>query len=88
MKLAITLGAMIVAVSCVFGRGESGLFIDARARRRAFTGEFMAVVLEDPKKPGESAKADPHAPVCAMATLYTQKDLPGGNQRMNARTLR
>lgn len=58
------------------------MFAEARARRLAFRDEHMAVILAKPKPPATDAKSDPHAPVYAMAALYTEKDLTGGNQRM------
>ncbi len=54
----------------------------ARSQRRAFTDAYMEVILTDKKLPKKKDEIDAHAPVYAMAALYTKKDLAGGNKRI------
>lgn len=72
--VAVLCGGMVVASD-----SDNATY---RARRLAFTREFMDVVLADPKPPARPDGADEHAPVYAMAALYAGKDIAGGNARM------
>ncbi|MDT8391026.1 MAG: hypothetical protein RRC34_11015 [Lentisphaeria bacterium] len=85
MKTIRTYAYFLTVLACmgITCRAEdSSACAEARSQRRRFTDEFMEVILADPKPPAAAAKADPQAPVYAMAALYTEKDIPGGNQRM------
>jgi len=60
---------------------DSAPFAEARGQRRSFRDKYMEVILADPKPPAKG-KPDAHAPVYALAALYTREDLPNGNERL------
>ena len=79
-----TLSCMLLLGMAATAIADDAIIAEARKQRRAFTDKFMDAILAEPKAPGEDGKIDPHAPVYAMAALYTGKDLPGGNRRLSS----
>jgi len=73
--------ALLIGIGATANAVGGGI-AEARKQRGAFTDEFMEAILADPKAPDDDGKNDPHAPVYAMAALYTGKDLSGGNERL------
>lgn len=82
MGKQVFVAIMLCMAGITCGRAHASVFDEARARRRAFTDTFMETVLTDPKMPVDKGKVDAHAPVYAIAALYTGKHVAGGNQRL------
>ena len=84
MKYIFLVSAVVAATGCAVHDDAVEAVEKARARRAEFTAEFMDAILAEPEELGEEGAIDPHAPVYAMAALYTGKDLAGGNRRLSS----